>query len=204
MCGAEFSPLTNCLLSCIVGATSKKAVKRRVSFRIGPFREPGKVQAGRIQETENGLGAARAKNKSSKSATGTPVKASGCTRSLLRRSFEGRFPRGGGKTRWYHGSFFTLPSLAALPREDGGVFPFPPRRTVHAGSSGHTAAGLYSSRPWADVPPPGAKQGPLCPAADRILYTAAFPAALPGLQVPHDGGAAGPTRKRGLPALSQQ
>lgn len=41
-------------------------------------REPGKVEAGRKQGTENGLGAARAKNKSSKPATGTPVTASGC------------------------------------------------------------------------------------------------------------------------------
>ena len=62
-------------------------MKERVAARIGPFREPGKVKAGRIQGGENGSGVAQAKHKSAKPATGAPVKASGCNReSFPRRS----------------------------------------------------------------------------------------------------------------------
>lgn len=76
-------------------------------------REPGQVKAGRIQETENGLGAARAKGKSRKPATGTPVKASGCNRfcgAAMRPSLRKRAVKQGGTTRvsicsrpWRHG-----------------------------------------------------------------------------------------------------
>ena len=59
---------------------------RRVGFRIGPHREPGKVKAGGIQEAENGLGAARVKGMSRKPATGTPVTASGCNRPQKERT----------------------------------------------------------------------------------------------------------------------
>ena len=58
---------------------TKMAVKRRVGFRIEPYQRARTVEKGRKQGTENGLGAAWAKCKSAKPATGTPVKASGCT-----------------------------------------------------------------------------------------------------------------------------
>lgn len=54
------------------------AVKRRVGFRIDPYQRARAVEKGGKQGTENGLGAARVKSKSAKSATGAPVKASGC------------------------------------------------------------------------------------------------------------------------------
>ena len=58
---------------------TKMAVKRRVGLRIDPYQRARAVEKGRKQGTENGLGAAGAKCKSAKPATGTPVKASGCT-----------------------------------------------------------------------------------------------------------------------------
>ena len=64
------------------------AVKRRVSFRIEPYQRARQVEKGRKQGAENGLGAAWTKRKSAKSATGAPVKASGCKQKFFCRSFE--------------------------------------------------------------------------------------------------------------------
>ena len=55
---------------------TKMAVKRRVGLRIDPYQKARAMEKGRKQGTENGLGAAWAKCKSAKPATGTPVKAS--------------------------------------------------------------------------------------------------------------------------------
>ena len=54
------------------------AVKRRVGLRIDPYQKARAMEKGRKQGTENGLGAAGAKCKSAKPATGAPVTASGC------------------------------------------------------------------------------------------------------------------------------
>ena len=66
----------------------KLAVKRRVSSRIDPFQRAWTVEAGGEQGAENGLGAARARGKSTKLATGAPVTASGCTQKVFCRSIE--------------------------------------------------------------------------------------------------------------------
>ena len=93
------------------------AVKRRVGFRIEPYQRARTVEKGRKQGTENGLGAAWAKCKSAKPATGTPVKASGCTprepSSAPAAAALRLCPQGCGKPRWYHGSF-KLPSLQGV------------------------------------------------------------------------------------------
>ena len=77
------------------------AVKRRVGLRIDPYQRARSVEKGRKQGTENGLGAARVKSKSAKSATGAPVKASGCKqragRKRRRRSFEAAVREGAVK-----------------------------------------------------------------------------------------------------------
>ena len=72
---------------------TKMAVKRRVSLRIDPYQRARAVEKGRKQGTENGLGAAGAKCKSAKPATGAPVTASGC-RVEKRRSSEAVSVRG--------------------------------------------------------------------------------------------------------------
>ena len=56
----------------------KLAVKRRVGLRIDLYQRAWTVRAGGEQGAENGLGAARARGKSAKPATGAPVTASGC------------------------------------------------------------------------------------------------------------------------------
>ena len=66
---------------------TKMAVKRRVGLRIDPYQKARAMEKGRKQGTENGLGAAGAKCKSAKPATGAPVTASGC-RVAKRRSSE--------------------------------------------------------------------------------------------------------------------
>ena len=72
---------------------TKMAVKRRVGLRIDPYQRARAVEKGRKQGTENGLGAAGAKCKSAKPATGAPVTASGC-RVAKRRSSEAVSVRG--------------------------------------------------------------------------------------------------------------
>ncbi len=69
------------------------AVKRRVGLRIDPYLRARAVEKGRKQGTDNGLGAAGAKCKSAKPATGAPVTASGC-RVAKRRSSEAVSVRG--------------------------------------------------------------------------------------------------------------
>ena len=69
------------------------AVKRRVGLRIDPYQKARAMEKGRKQEAENGLGAAGAKCKSAKPATGAPVTASGC-RVAKRRSSEAVSVRG--------------------------------------------------------------------------------------------------------------
>ena len=63
---------------------TKMAVKRRVGLRIDPYQRARAVEKGRKQGTENGLGAAGAKCKSAKPATGAPVTASGCKQQSCR------------------------------------------------------------------------------------------------------------------------
>ena len=90
-------------------------------------REPGRWKRAGKQGTENGLGAAWAKHKSAKPATGTPVKASGCTPcepssaptlpQLQGRTCEGAVKQGGTT------EVFRLPSLQGVcPREDGRLY----------------------------------------------------------------------------------
>lgn len=71
------------------------------------------MEKDREQGAENGLGAARAKRKSAKSATGAPVKASGCKRRYERRSIEAAARKGtvkqGGTTEE-----LSLPSLQGI------------------------------------------------------------------------------------------
>ncbi len=74
---------------------TKLAVKRRVSFRIEPCQRAPRVERGRKQGAENGLGAARVKSKSAKPATGAPVTASGCKRFYTKRRSSEAVPRKG-------------------------------------------------------------------------------------------------------------
>ena len=70
------------------------AVKRRVSPRIDLYQRAWQVRAGGEQGAENGLGAARARGKSRKPATGAPVTASGCKRGLPAAALRPRPARG--------------------------------------------------------------------------------------------------------------
>ena len=82
------------------------------------------MEKGREQGTENGLGAAGAKRKSAKPATGAPVTASGCKQWEEKAAAAAARPgpRGRGESRWYHGSFMRFRPCGQLPAEDGGAF----------------------------------------------------------------------------------
>ena len=73
---------------------SKSAEKERVRFRHWPLQRARMVETGRAQEAEDGSGAARAKGRSLKLATGAPVIAPGCNRHISGAAVKAAFREG--------------------------------------------------------------------------------------------------------------